>query len=131
MFQPAGDGRADQDDGQGEERQREEAAHAEQRVRRQAADGLAGLHSAGRQHPELDRGPHGRPSRHDEGDRIAGQLGGDDREPRLGPQGEALQANVQVKCAISAPIAARSHQGFRVDRRGQDANTSVIAGNTR
>ena len=40
-------------------------------------------------------------------------------------------ANVQVKCAISAPIAAMSHQGFRVDRRGQDASTSVIAGNTR
>ena len=40
-------------------------------------------------------------------------------------------ANVQVKWAISAAIAAVSHHGFRVDRRGQDANTSVIAGNTR
>ena len=40
-------------------------------------------------------------------------------------------ANVQAKWAISAPIAAKSHQGFRVDRRGQDASTSVIAGNTR
>ena len=41
------------------------------------------------------------------------------------------KANVQMKCAISAPIAAMSHQGFRVDRRGQDASTSVMAGNTR
>ncbi len=40
-------------------------------------------------------------------------------------------ANVQEKWAISAPIAAASHQGCRVDRRGQDASTSVIAGNTR
>ncbi len=40
-------------------------------------------------------------------------------------------ANVQAKCAISAAIAAVSHHGFRVVRRGQDANTSVIAGNTR
>ena len=40
-------------------------------------------------------------------------------------------ANVQAKWAISAPIAAKSHHGFRVDRRGQDASTSVIAGNTR
>ncbi len=40
-------------------------------------------------------------------------------------------ANVQAKWATSAPIAAMSHQGFRVDRRGQDASTSVIAGNTR
>jgi len=40
-------------------------------------------------------------------------------------------ANVQAKWATSAAIAANSHQGFRVDRRGQDASTSVIAGNTR
>ena len=40
-------------------------------------------------------------------------------------------ANVQAKCATSAAIAAMSHQGCRVDRRGQDASTSVIAGNTR
>jgi len=38
---------------------------------------------------------------------------------------------VQVKWAISAAIAAVSHHGFKVDRRGQDANTSVIVGNTR
>ena len=40
-------------------------------------------------------------------------------------------ANVQEKWAISAAIAAVSHQGCRVDRRGQEASTSVIAGNTR
>ena len=40
-------------------------------------------------------------------------------------------ANVQMKWAISAAIAAVSHHGCRVDRRGQDASTSVIAGNTR
>ena len=40
-------------------------------------------------------------------------------------------ANVQMKWAISAAIAAMSHHGLRVDRRGQDANTSVIAGKTR
>ena len=38
---------------------------------------------------------------------------------------------VQAKCAISATIATMIHQGFRVDRRGHEANTSVIAGNTR
>ena len=40
-------------------------------------------------------------------------------------------ANVQAKWAISAPIAAMSHHGFRVHRRGQAPSTSVIAGNTR
>ena len=40
-------------------------------------------------------------------------------------------ANVQMKWAISAPTATANHRGSRVDRRGQDANTSVIAGNTR
>jgi len=90
MFQPPIDGRTEQDDRQGENREREEAADAEEGVRRQAAHGLTSGHAAGRQHPELDRSPHGRPSRHDEGDRVAGQLGGDDREPRPGPQGEAL-----------------------------------------
>jgi len=40
-------------------------------------------------------------------------------------------ANVQVKWATSAAIAAVSHHGSRVDSRGQDASTSVIAGNTR
>ena len=40
-------------------------------------------------------------------------------------------ANVQVKCAISAATAAVNHHGSRVDRRGQDARTSVMAGNTR
>ena len=30
-----------------------------------------------------------------------------------------------------ASRAAKSHHGFRVDSRGQDASTSVIAGNTR
>ena len=40
-------------------------------------------------------------------------------------------ANVQAKWAISAPTATANHHGFRVDRRGQDASTSVMAGNTR
>ena len=40
-------------------------------------------------------------------------------------------ANVQMKWAISAPIASANHRGSRVDRRGQEASTSVIAGNTR
>ena len=91
MFQPPVNGRAEQDDRQGENREREQAAHAEKGERRQTAHGLACVHPAGRQHPELDRGPHCRPSRHDQGDRVAGQLGGDDREPRLGLQREALQ----------------------------------------
>jgi hypothetical protein len=91
MFQPSVNGGTGQDDRQGEDREREEAAHAEEGVRRQAAHGLARIHPAGRQHPELDRGPHRRPSRHDQGDRVAGQLGGDDREPSPGLQREALQ----------------------------------------
>ena len=41
------------------------------------------------------------------------------------------RANVQVKCAISAATATVNHRGSRVDRRGQDAKTSVIVGNTR
>ena len=41
------------------------------------------------------------------------------------------RANVQMKWAISAAIAAVNHHGCRVDRRGQEASTSVIAGNTR
>jgi hypothetical protein len=40
-------------------------------------------------------------------------------------------ANVQTKWAASAATATMSHQGFRVDRRGQEASTSVMAGNTR
>jgi len=40
-------------------------------------------------------------------------------------------ANVQTKWAISAAMAKANHRGSRVDRRGQEANTSVIAGNTR
>jgi hypothetical protein len=40
-------------------------------------------------------------------------------------------ANVQVKCAISAATARVNHRGSRVDRRGQEAKTSVIVGNTR
>ena len=40
-------------------------------------------------------------------------------------------ANVQMKWAISALTATANHRGSRVDSRGQDANTSVIAGNTR
>ena len=38
------------------------------------------------------------------------------------------RANVQQKWAISAPIASANQRGSRVDSRGQDANTSVIAG---
>jgi hypothetical protein len=40
-------------------------------------------------------------------------------------------ANVHMKWAISAAIARANHAGCRVDRRGQEASTSVIAGNTR
>ena len=49
----------------------------------------------------------------------------------LVPRARRCTANVQAKWRISAPIAAKSHQGCRVDRRGQEASTSVIAGNTR
>jgi len=41
------------------------------------------------------------------------------------------RAKVQMKWATSAPIARANHRGSRVDRRGQEASTSVIAGNTR
>jgi len=41
------------------------------------------------------------------------------------------RANVQKKWPTSAPMARANHRGSSVDRRGQDANTSVIAGNTR
>jgi uncharacterized protein YbdZ (MbtH family) len=41
------------------------------------------------------------------------------------------RANVQAKWATSAPMARANHRGSSVDRRGQEASTSVIAGNTR
>ena len=63
----------------------------EEREGGQAADGIGGVHPAHGQHPELHGGTGRRPSRHDEGDGVAGQLGGDHREPRLGPQGDALE----------------------------------------
>jgi hypothetical protein len=40
-------------------------------------------------------------------------------------------AKVQTKWAAWAATARVNHQGCRVDSRGQDASTSVIAGNTR
>jgi hypothetical protein len=130
VFQPAVDGRADQDDGQGEDGSTR-GAHAEQGERRQPADGLAGLHSAGRQHPELDRGPHAAPPGMTRVIALPASWEVMTGNHALVRRARRCTANVQVKCAISAPIAAMSHQGFRVDRRGQDANTSVIAGNTR
>ena len=50
-----------------------------------------GVHPGGAQHPELDGGAGRRAARHDERDGVARQLGGDDREPRLGAQGDPLQ----------------------------------------
>ena len=41
------------------------------------------------------------------------------------------RANVQVKWATWNATARMSHHGCKVDSRGQDANTSVMAGNTR
>jgi putative serine protease PepD len=46
-------------------------------------------------------------------------------------QASRCSANVQAKWAISAPMAAVNHGGSKMDRRGHDASTSVIAGNTR
>jgi hypothetical protein len=41
------------------------------------------------------------------------------------------RANVQVKWATWNATARVSHHGCRVDSRGQEASTSVIAGKTR
>ena len=88
---PRADRGAEQDGRQDEHREGQQAADAEEREGGETADRIGGVHAADRQHPELHRGTGGGPSGHDQRDGVAGQLGGDHREPRLGAQGDALE----------------------------------------
>lgn len=49
----------------------------------------------------------------------------------LVPRAIRCRANVQQKWATSKPIDAVIHHGCKVDSRGHESNTSVMAGNTR
>jgi hypothetical protein len=94
MGQSAADRRAGQDGGQHEDGQHEQAADAEQRERGQAADGGVGVEPGGGQHAELDGGAGRVAAGQAVGDRVAGQPGGDHREPAFRAQRQPLQGKV-------------------------------------